>query len=263
MKTTIYYFTGTGNSLKVAKDLSENLEDCELMPVPRIWRKERLVSTSEKVGFIFPLYYYGLPKIIHEFANKIDLDKSRYFFAVITRAGDENGAPLIQLEKILRKKSKTLDAGFFIKMPDNYILLEDVISEEEQKGLFEKAKEEIENIAQIIRENKKFLDIGVINEKENQWESRNNKFCKNVNMSDKSFFVDDRCTACGTCEEICPVNNIKLVEGKPEWQHECQQCLACINFCPENSIQYGKKTIGRKRYHHPEIIAQDIINQKK
>ncbi len=61
---TIYYFTGTGNSLKIARILAEKLEYCELIPIAKVWEMEKLASTSEKVGFIFPLYYSGLPKIV-------------------------------------------------------------------------------------------------------------------------------------------------------------------------------------------------------
>ena len=96
MKVTIYFFTGTGNSLKIAKDLAEKLKDSELIPIAKVWQMENLISTSEKVGFIFPLYYFGLPKIIHEFVNKLDLSESNYIFTVITSAGDINELPLQQ-----------------------------------------------------------------------------------------------------------------------------------------------------------------------
>ena len=110
MKTTIFWFTGTGNSLKVARDLHEELEECELVPIAKVWCEEEPTATTEKVGFVFPLYYYGLPKIVYDFINEINLDTAKYIFAIITRAGSENGNTLIQLEKILRKKSKMLRA---------------------------------------------------------------------------------------------------------------------------------------------------------
>ena len=53
MKTAIYYFSGTGNSLKVAQDLVEKLEDTELRPIAKIWKEKNLESTSENTGFIF------------------------------------------------------------------------------------------------------------------------------------------------------------------------------------------------------------------
>ena len=33
MKTIIYYFTGTGNSLAAAKKIAAALKDCELVPI--------------------------------------------------------------------------------------------------------------------------------------------------------------------------------------------------------------------------------------
>jgi len=134
METTIYYFTGTGNSLKIAMSLSEKLEQCELVPIAKIWEDDHLASSSEKVGFIFPLYYAGLPKIVYDFLSKIELAKSNYFFAVITNAGDINNTPLLQIETILNTKSKSLSAGFYVKMPNNYIIGKKSLKNEELRA---------------------------------------------------------------------------------------------------------------------------------
>lgn len=263
MNTTLYYFTGTGNSLKVARYLKEELENCELVPIAKAMHEEQLTSTTKKVGFVFPLYYYGLPKIIYDFVNRINLDSTNYIFAVVTRAGDVDGVPLILLEKILRNKSKTLSAGFFVMMPGNFILASSTISEDVKKDLLKRAETKSKEISEIVKDNKKNLEIEIIEGKKYRYERGNLKFHKVVHNGDESFFADESCNSCGICEKICPVNNIILIDGKPQWQHKCQQCLACINYCPEDSIQYGKNTIGRKRYHHPEITIKDLINQKK
>jgi hypothetical protein len=76
IETTIYYSTGTGNSLKAAKDLYEKLTSCDLVPIAKVWEMEDLLSTSEKVGFFFPLYYSGLPKIVLDFLKELDVNKS-------------------------------------------------------------------------------------------------------------------------------------------------------------------------------------------
>jgi len=260
MITTIYYFTGTGNSLKIARDLCDILENCSLKPMVKYWKNDRIIEHSEKLGFVFPLHYFGLPKIVFEFVEKIELNKPDYIFAVVTKAGEWVGVPLIQLEKILNSKSKTLSAGFLVTMPRNYILDMDPHSEQEQKELFESAKNKVKNIAKTVEKNEKNLELDLT--KKNRFEKVNINFHKNVNDSDKSFFIDDSCNSCGICQKVCPVNNIKLVEGKPEWKHQCLQCLACLNYCPESSIQFGDKTTGRIRYHHPEISVKDLINQK-
>jgi len=263
MRTTIFYFTGTGNSLKVARDLAQKFEVCELIPIAKVWQIENLESTSEKIGFIFPLYYSGLPKIVYDFINKINLSKSKYFFAIVTSAGDINELPLQQLEKILKTKAKTLNAGFFITMPNNYIIGFNIHSEERQKRFFEKAINQIEKIAEIVKDKKENLPKNVFEKNLRRSEKINQTFRDEVYEYDNSFHADDNCSNCGICEKVCPVNNIVLVEGIPQWQHKCQLCLACINFCPEKSIQFETKTLNTGRYHHPEITLQEIINQKK
>ncbi|MDR3121471.1 MAG: flavodoxin, partial [Clostridiales bacterium] len=42
----------------------------------------------------------------------------------------------------------------------------------------------------------------------------------------------------------------------------CEQCMACIQFCPKRAINYRDKTQKRKRYHHPDITAQDLVRKK-
>ncbi len=262
MRTTIYYFTGTGNSLKIAKILSDKLKECELVPIAKVWEDDNLASSSEKVGFIFPLYYAGLPKIVYDFLSKIELAKSNYFFSVITYAGDINTTPLQQIETILNTKSKTLSAGFHILMPNNYILGYDVHSEARQKEYFEEANKNIETIRKTVEKNEKNLGKEIFEKRRIKSEKFNKDFRENVYGSDKSFYAEDTCTSCGICVNICPVNNIVLVEDIPQWQHKCQQCLACINFCPEKCIQFGNKTLKTQRYHHPEITVKDLVNQK-
>ncbi|MHA2393791.1 MAG: EFR1 family ferrodoxin [Promethearchaeota archaeon] len=263
MTTTIYFFTGTGNSLKIAKSIAERLEDCELIPIAKIWELSNLESTSEEIGFIFPLYYSGLPKIVYDFVKKINLSKSEYFFAVVTNAGDVTELPLQQLEKILRIKIKTLSAGFLITMPNNYIIGYDITPENRQKEFFEEANKQIEKITDLIKNKKSNLNPYVFKKDLSRGEKFNAKFREDVNKNDKLFYAQDTCTSCGICEDVCPVNNIMLKEGIPQWQHKCQQCLACINFCPERAIQIGTSTLKTQRYHHPEITLQEIINQKK
>lgn len=263
METTIYFFTGTGNSLKIARALAEKLKDSELIPIAKVYQMENINSTTEKVGFIFPLYYSGLPKIVHDFIQKLDLSNSNYIFTVITSAGDINEQPLQQLNKILQAQAKTLNAGFFVTMPNNYIIGYDVHSKEHQNEYFEKATKKVELISETIKIKASNLNQDVFEKDVSRSERINNTFREEVLQSDKSFYPDDNCTSCGICEEVCPVNNIILVEGTPKWQHKCQQCLACINYCPEKSIQFGSETLKTQRYHHPEITLQEIIKQKR
>jgi len=264
MDTTIYFFTGTGNSLKVAMDIAKRLANCELIPIAKVWERENVKSTSINVGFIFPLYYSGLPKIVYDFIEKIDLTKSEYFFTVVTSAGDITELPLQQIEKLLKVKTKTksLNAGFMINMPNNYIIGYDIHSEKRRKEFFKSEKTQVKKIVEIVKNIKNNVNQNILKKDLTRAERFNAKFREDVNKNDKNFYIDENCNNCGICELICPVNNIILVDGVPTWQHRCQQCLACINFCPERSIQFGKGTLKTQRYHHPDIRIQDISNQK-
>jgi len=264
MESTIYFFTGTGNSLKIAKDVAENLGDCELIPIAKVWQKENLTSESKKIGFVFPLYYSGLPKIVYDFIEKIDLSRSEYFFAIVSSAGGVTVLPLQQIEKLLKAKpkAKALNAGFLVTMPNNYIIGYNIDSEQRQKDLFKKEMNQVKQISEIVKNSKGNLNQDIFEKNLGRAERFNAKFRVDVNESDKNFYVEDNCNSCGICENLCPVNNIMMIDGVPEWQHKCQQCLACINFCPEKALQFGTGTLKTQRYHNPEISIEDISNQK-
>ena len=68
-------------------------------------------------------------------------------------------------------------------------------------------------------------------------------------MPAKPFRVTDGCIHCGKCAASCPMNNITLQEGSPVWGDSCTHCMACINLCPKQAIEYGKKSVGKPRYH--------------
>ncbi|MEI6578536.1 MAG: EFR1 family ferrodoxin, partial [Eubacteriales bacterium] len=75
-----------------------------------------------------------------------------------------------------------------------------------------------------------------------------NRFATNT----KYFYATDACNKCKICEKYCPIHTIKVAE-KPAWGKECTQCLSCINRCPVQAIQYGKGTVKRGRYTHPDL----------
>jgi NAD-dependent dihydropyrimidine dehydrogenase PreA subunit len=48
----------------------------------------------------------------------------------------------------------------------------------------------------------------------------------------------ERCTGCGACVEICPVEAITLEDGRALVDEEtCTGCQACVDACPEGAIQ--------------------------
>ena len=136
-------------------------------------------------------------------------------------------------------------------MPENYIAMFNAPGEEESRAIVAKAKPVLEQAGELIRQGKDLpvpkvslldkLKSGPINE----------GFYKFYVKAD-AFFATDACTGCGFCVEACPLNNIRLNDGKPVWGKNCTHCMACICGCPTEAIEYGKRSRGKPRYQCPK-----------
>ena len=261
MKTVIYYFTGTGNSLKVAKDLAEQLDSTELIPIAKSVGRDSVSASADRIGIVCPVYMWGLPLIVQDFTKKLMVDTHSYLFGIVTYGGFP-AATLKQLNRLLNQRGLSLSAGYGIHMPGNYTPMYGAFPEEKQEKLFSRGKKRLESIAEIIR-------AGKVVRIESSFFLANLLFSNliyrvcspKITYMDKGFWVNEKCDGCAVCAKVCPVDNIEMKEGKPEWQHHCQQCLACLHWCPLEAVEYGKKTPGRKRYRHPEIEVSDIVGQ--
>jgi ferredoxin/flavodoxin len=258
MRTTIYYFSGTGNSLKVAKDIAAQLKDTEIIQIC----KENMYNnktTSSKIGIVFPVYVSGMPLLVKDFIEKLKIPKETYVYTVVT-FGASAGASIAQLEKQLKLKGIDLSAAFKIKMPGNYQVMYPPFSEGKQKKYFKNEELKITEIVRNINNNEiiKFSGVG-----ETIGKTVGGMMYSSFKPyeKDKNFWTDEKCNACGICSNVCPANNIKMNDGKPQWEHKCEQCVACLQWCPQKSIQYKKVTVNRGRYHHPDVRAKDLFNK--
>jgi ferredoxin len=263
MKTTIYYFTGTGNSLAAAKKIAEVLKDCELVPIASFQdTRGTITPAADRVGIICPVYDAGLPVIVADFAGRLDLVRAGYVFAVVTMGGIGVSA-LHQLDTILHTKKGSLDAAFAVKMPGNFPPVGKAKMAEPEDPVLTAADARLAEIAGTIDKGlfvppgfsplsalMKFITYG--------------PFTRNVHSMDKSFSVTDACTSCGTCVKVCPVKNIMLVQDRPSWLHHCECCCACLHFCPVEAIQLNvmQGTKGRGRYRHPDLKMADMKAQR-
>lgn len=120
MNSEIYYFTGTGNSLAVARDIALKT-DGKLIPIPSVIDKDIIKTETDAIGIVFPTYYEpfgGVPLIVRRFANKLYNINSKYIFAICTY-GSGSFTALKCLEKIINIQGDKLAAGFTVNMPNN------------------------------------------------------------------------------------------------------------------------------------------------
>jgi ferredoxin len=259
VKTVIYYFSGTGNSLSAAKKIGGYLGETELVPIASLRGiPGDIVPVAEKVGIICPVYFAGLPAMVALFAGRLDLSAVRYVFSVITYGGGGAESTLAQLDTILRSRSgRGLSAGYFVKMPGNYILMYEPPGGEKLERILSEADNGIRKIAGEILQGKvqplrrSFL-WGLVHA------LMYSRFISRVHREDRKFTVNDECTACGTCVAVCPAKNIGIVDNKPVWQHRCELCCACIHNCPMQAIQAGTATEKRHRYRNPGVTVAEL-----
>ena len=250
----IFYFSGTGNSLYVAQKLHE-ADGEELIDMASALKEKRFkyeVAEGEKIGIVFPVYFYGLPTIVAEFIGQLIIESSAnpFIYTVITCGGSIGSADKM-LANLLKQNNLELNSAFSVEMPSNYVIMYDVPDNEKQNITLDSAEKQIEKIVEFLESDKK------------------GDFVSNRGLSiltplayriygiyrkTKKFYATDACTSCGLCEEICPSKTIQLSSGKPEWINEkCSHCSACINRCPTKAIQYGNATKKRGRYINPNV----------
>ena len=257
MKTAIFYFSGTGNSLMLAKDLKLHLgEETEIINMAAQDAGMTAVN-YEKVGFVFPVYFGDVPPIVIQFVNKLDMSKTSYVFAV-TNYGGMVVNTMHTMAALIAGKGKKLNYSAEIAQPGNYLVMYGANPEDRQKKVLAEGKTKTAAIALAIQN-------GIENsvrkisffEKCMGW-FMHAVMLKKITTYDTNFTINEACIDCGVCEKVCPRNNIDNTNGKRSWKGNCEQCMACIQWCPKEAIQYKKVTQKRKRYHNPEVQAKDL-----
>lgn len=255
---TIFYFSGTGNSLVVARDLAAALGGARLVRITGESTGRETGQHSGTVGFVFPVYFAGLPHIVRGFAATVHIEPGTYVFAVATFGGMA-GLSFDQLATVLSGRGISLAAAFGIRMPGNYQVMYQPATTAVQAELFSRERDLVPGIAAKIatRERVPRKPAGPLSHLFLGY------FYGRLRPSerDRNFVATPDCTGCGTCVRVCPAGNITLEEERPRWHHRCEYCLACLQWCPARAVQYGNKTQKRGRYHHPDVTAGDLAGR--
>jgi len=256
----VFYYSATGNSYWVAKELAKKQGEQLISVADELKRSGSLryeIREDETIGFVFPVHAWNPPDTMLYFIKKMQIEgyADQYVFSVAT-CGDSCGYTMRVLEKALSKKGLPLGGRWEMPMPNNYLPMQDTDSADVEREKLEKAAELIEQIAhgisghsaeqQLIAESFKTFKTSFIG-----------FFFRHFGKSTRPFYVTTSCTGCGLCEKICLRNAITIKNRQPCWTGKCDQCYACIHRCPQKAIQYGKKTETRGRYYHPLLRNKD------
>jgi len=233
---TIFYFTGTGNSLFAAQKIAE-ATNAKLISIPQVIA-EKHTYADDCIGFVYPQYANGLPKMVRGFIlnNTFEAD---YIFAVDLYAFIHINA-LGELAGII-----PLSYAAYLKTPMNFIHLSN--SPRNPKAILAKAEKKLALIINDIA-NRKIKKIKPNNEIGNA-----TKY-----FGEAKFKLTEACVKCGTCAKVCPANNIELGENVT-FGNNCETCYGCVNLCPSHAIYSNNATLKRRQYRNPVISVDEII----
>ncbi|XES77440.1 MAG: EFR1 family ferrodoxin [Candidatus Bathyarchaeia archaeon] len=273
----IFYFSGTGNSLVVARDLAKKT-NATLTPIVLVMGQQTVESNADAIGVVFPVFYAtndrGIPLIIRRFLDKLKGLESKYVFAVCT-SGYMPGSTIENLRKDLEAKGGKLAAGFNVRMGSKRV------APAKQQKMRAKREKKLTAIGDYVvaRKTGRFETRGAVQKillaplhafervvfqyrYRRLAQASDLSFMELVPLADLSFRVNEKCVGCGVCARVCPVNNIKLVDGKPVWLHHCETCYACYAWCPEGAIG-GDIVAYNDWYRNPEAKLSDMLAAKR
>ncbi|HOI40251.1 MAG TPA: EFR1 family ferrodoxin [Methanobacterium sp.] len=268
-KVEIYYFSGSGNSFAVARDVAIRL-NAVLTPIMSMINQESIETDANVIGLVFPIYDFKPPQFMEKFICKIKNIQSKYIFAFCTY-GIAPSKSLKHLEKTINSCGGNLSAGFAVGMPQNG-LGSGKVTQVQKEMMFNEWKNRIDEVCASIKNKKteeidtSILFFNILKPQILKMIPVYLAFTKQIlfkGIDSLALTSNENCTGCGTCEKICTQNNIEIINNKPSWLDNCINCFACLNWCPNGAINPGDADLSIKNYHHPDVKISDMIIPKK
>jgi len=250
-RIVIYYFSGTGNSRKIAswigKDAISRDIECDMIDIATVNESNiKLFDADTLIIFISPIHGFNYPQIVLNFISKFPQGRNKVIL-MNTRAGLKlknvvtpglTGIAFLLSSFILRKKGYKITGQIPFDMPSNWISVHPALNDKAVKFIHEKNYCRTKEYCEKIFEGKSLFiayrdivqdilisPIALV------------YYIAGRFFFAKSFYASVECNNCGLCIKQCPVQAIVLVNSHPFWKFKCESCMKCMNNCPLNAIE--------------------------
>lgn len=254
MKVNIYYFSGTGNTAWMVRQLATHLVDlgntvstdsCET-----VMASDVDVSRCNMVGVAFPVHASFAPVLFRDFLRDLPEGNNTPLFA-ITTAGYAAGDTAWYAVHPLRDKGYAPFLMNNVNIANNLHLPGisplPVGAQETMPRKLARADQKIAQLAIDIHQQQARTNgvdlFGRVLGITQRWGIKHFE-----PMMFKGFVADETCTQCGWCVQHCPVHNIKMTGDGVQFGDQCMACMRCYSFCPAQALQSTDATRNVKKY---------------
>lgn len=270
----IYYFSGTGNSLAIAKELGRLLDE-SIAPIgPRDTRP--LLVSDEVCLIVAPIHNYDLPPVVKAFIARLWAPKGTPYFAMIINYGGLLGNGPASARRAFFKQHLTLSYNRSVVVPDN---AGPIIRRPYDVSSLATLPQRLAMIADDIRQRKTYCD-------EEPYSQRLAIKTKLAELFLKSpattlYVQKSLCIGCERCVKLCPVGNVKVRNGAYEnsvvnriadnrtgkpttritFDNRCIHCLACVQWCPVGAIRMGYISFTNRQYTNPAVRPEELFRR--
>ncbi len=269
----ILYFSATGNSLAVARQLAEGLNERLMLLIEAL---QQDLTNEKRIGLVFPTYDFNLPPAMPEMIKRLKISPQSYVFTVVT-CGSMVGNCIWVLRRLLLKKGIELAYSHKVSVPDNSALAFGR-NPNKQLGKFDRVPARMEQIIRELQAESHTLHYSWFSVL--SWLLGRPLIERGMIHFLGPKVKADKCTGCGTCVRVCPMNNIILQPRSVQTEQSsnnasaqtgeavqvaligdrCTVCLACVHACAQQAISTnGQEARKERQYRHPEIKLKDLL----
>ena len=275
MKVVICYFSGTGNTRKVAEKYAETFaklgHDAQLVSVDGLPKSKgltqdflTLLNNADIVGFGYPVHAFNAPSVMLKLAKFLPKQASVKRTFIFNTSGEPlrlNNISSLKFTHMLKRRHYAVFSEYHYCMPYNIIFRH---TDDMAYKMWRTAEQiiplDVQQIADGIPHTLKRVFCGNLI----AWIMR----CEHwgVRLNGRQYKVTKECVHCQKCLNICPTHNISVKpNGKLRFGRNCLMCMRCAQLCPKDAIKTGWfnkwKVNGAYTFEKPTTVQKQKYNK--